>query len=266
MNEPIRLTDELLQAYVDRQLDAATAARIEAALRTDPVASAFVQREQALRQRLDSAFSPVLAEAVPQRLLAALKPPPAAKAAPAPTVIPLAAARQRKAAAAKAAAAAAARGGSANPPGWRFNAWPSALGMAASLLVGLVLGQRLLPAAPGAPLVASAELVQALDTQSAATQAADAPVHMATSFVSQAGRYCRSFRWPHEAVAGLACRGSSGWQVELLAQAPAQPGGALRQAASPMPPALLQAIDSEIAGPPLDAAAEQLAIQRGWTR
>jgi len=263
MNPSSELTDDLLRAYVDRQLDAATTARIEAALQTDPVASAFVQREQALRQRLDSAFAPVLAEAVPQRLLDVLKPPAAVKPAPAPTVIPLAVARQRKAAAARAAAAAATNDGQ---PGWHFSAWPSAIGMAASLLIGLFIGQRLLPAAPGAPLVTSAELVQALDTQSAATQPANAPVQLATSFVSQAGRYCRSFRWPHEAVAGLACHGSGGWQLELLAQAPAQPGGALRQAASPMPAALLQAIDSEIAGPPLDAAAEQLAIQHGWTR
>jgi hypothetical protein len=142
--------------------------------------------------------------------------------------------------------------------------------MAASLALGVFVGQRW--PAPGAPMVAQAggrwvaagELARALDAQLAAAQAREAPVQLATSFVAQDGRHCRSFALPRDAMAGLACRTGGRWQLEVLAQAGPAAGEGFRQAASALPPAVLQAIDARIAGAPLDAAGEQRALQRGW--
>jgi hypothetical protein len=52
----------------------------------------------------------------------------------------------------------------------------------------------------------------------------------------------------------------------VLAKTEAAPDSAYRTAASPLPPAVLQAMDARIAGAPLDAAAEQQALQRRWQR
>jgi hypothetical protein len=121
-------------------------------------------------------------------------------------------------------------------------------------------------ASVGGQWVAAATLSQALDTQAAATQPADAPVRLATSFVAQDGRYCRSFTLPRDTMAGLACRDGERWRLEVLAKTEAAPDSAYRTAASPLPPAVLQAMDARIAGAPLDAAAEQQALQRRWQR
>jgi len=254
----MELTDDLLRAHVDGELDAATAARVEAQLANDPRAAEFMRRERALRQRLAAAFDPVLDEPVPDRLMAALG--QAAPAANDPTasapVLDLASAR------------------AARPPR-RLGGWPAWMGMAASLVLGVFVGQRFLPdggaggpmvASAGGAWVASAALAQALDTQGAAAQAPQAPVRMAVSFVSNDGRYCRSFVLAADAMAGLACRQGERWQVEVLARAEAPAGSDFRQAATALPPTVLQAVDARIAGAPLDAAAERQALQRGWKR
>lgn len=256
-DKPLELNDELLRALVDGELDPRTAARVEDQLAHDARAAEFVRRERALRQRLQAAYAPVTDEPVPDRLLAALgKAPPAANDASARApVLDLATARDARQA-----------------PPRRFARWAPWMGMAASLALGVFAGLRMAPA--GAPMVASADgrwiasaqLAQALETQSAATQPGDAPVRLATSFVAQDGRYCRGFTLTRDAMAGLACREGERWRVEVLAAAQAQPSGGFRQAASALPALVLQAMDARIAGAPLDAAAEQRALQRHWQR
>lgn len=251
---PLDLTDELLHALVDGELDTAMAARIEAQLALDERAAAFVRRERALRRRLSAAYDPVAAEPVPDRLLASLG--LAGRAANDPgsgaPVVGIEAARLGR-----------------EP--WRWNAWRAWIAMAASLALGTFIGQRIVSpdaapavAAADGAWVASAALAQALDTQGAATQGPQAPVRMAVSFLARDGRYCRSFMLARDAMAGLACRQGERWRIELLAQAEPAAGTHFRQAASGLPAAVLQAMDARIAGAPLDAAAEQQALQRGW--
>jgi hypothetical protein len=240
------LSDDVLRAFVDGELDAAAASRVQARLAHDERAVAFVRREQALRERLQAAYEPVLTEPVPDRLLAMLRPAAANDARARADVVDLAAARARRP---------------------RLAAWPTWLGIAASLLLGIAIGHRLLPAgqpveATGGQWVAQADLARALDTQSAATRGA--PVQMAVSFVDRDGRYCRSFAVSRDAMAGLACRDAGRWQLEVVARAPTT-GGDYRQAASSLPNAVLQAIDARIAGAPLDAVAEAQALHRGWS-
>jgi hypothetical protein len=252
--KPLDLTDELLRALVDGELDASTARRVEAQLAHDERAARFVQRERELRAKLSAVFDPVLDEPVPDRLLAALgKAPPAANdPSSVSPVIDLGAAREAL-------------------QQRRFGGWPAWAAIAASLLLGVFVGQRLpgshdaMVAESGGSWVAGASLAKALDTQLAGTQGRDAPVQLATSFVAQDGRYCRSFTLTHEAMAGLACRSGDRWQLEVVAQASTPNDGGFRQAGSALPPAVLQAVDARIAGAPLDAAGEQQALQRHWS-
>ncbi|MED5621437.1 NepR family anti-sigma factor [Ideonella sp. BN130291] len=197
-----------------------------------------------LTRRLRAAYDPVLDEPVPDRLLAALQRPAT------PKVVDLAAAREQRA-----------------PR--RLGGWPTWMGMAASVALGVFVGQRLLPAAAqpamvaaeGGRWVATAQLAESLDTRTA-QQAAGAPVQLGVSFLAKDGGYCRSFSLPADAMAGLACRRGAQWELQVLARAEAA-GGTFRQAGSAMPPAVLQAIDQRVATP-LDAAGEQQAMQRRW--
>jgi hypothetical protein len=84
------------------------------------------------------------------------------------------------------------------------------------------------------------------------------------SFVDQGGSYCRTFSTA--AVAGLACRQRGQWVLQNLAATEAAPAGAVRQAASELPRAVLDAVDRRIAGDALDANRERQARERGWQR
>jgi hypothetical protein len=242
-------SDETLMAYADGELDAATRAAVEAAASADPQLAQRIAQHQVLRARLRATFEPVLAEPVPQRLLAAARGAPAAARADNVIAFP---ARQR--------------------PRW---SWPQWGAMAASLIVGLLLGPLLLrPSAPQAPLatsggrvLAGGVLARALSQQLASTQPSLAPVAIGVSFRARSGAYCRTFVLREsQPLAGLACREGPSWQVVALAQsaAPGAAGGGYRQAGSALPPAVASTLDELIAGEPLDAAAEAAARAHGW--
>lgn len=194
---------------------------------------------KAERRRLAAAFDDVLAEPVPERLRALVAPP-------ASTVVDLAAERARRRAV----------------PAW--GAWG---GMAATLLLGTLLGALFTrPAELGSDAahpVATGAIATALTRQLASDAAG--PVAVQLSFKDRTGRYCRSFTTP--AVAGLACREAGGaWALQQLLAAPAPTPGALRQATTSLPPALMSAIDATAAGPTLNAAEERAARDAGWAR
>ena len=62
-------SDEMLVAYVDRELDAATTASIDAAIARDPDLAARVERQRRLAQAVHAAYEPILQEPMPKRLL-----------------------------------------------------------------------------------------------------------------------------------------------------------------------------------------------------
>jgi len=122
----------------------------------------------------------------------------------------------------------------------------------------------------GGRLLAAGMLADALSQQLAGDQTAATaagPVRIGVSFRSKAGEYCRTFslRQP-AALAGLACRAGDGWELSVLARTETAGGAAdaYRQAASPIPPAVTAAVESQIAGEPLDARAEAAARGRHW--
>jgi hypothetical protein len=190
---------------------------------------------KAERRRISAAFDGVLNEPVPDRLKALL-------AEPAAQVVDLGTVRAQR------------RG---------MSSWAAWGGMAATLLLGTLIGTRLAP--PGATdenrLVATGAIAQALDRQLAS--APGGAVAVQVSFKAKDGRYCRSFSTT--ASAGLACRdGDGAWALQQVAAAAPTPGTGMRQAATALPSAVLAAMDGLIAGEALNAEQERAARDAGW--
>lgn len=187
---------------------------------------------KAERRRMAAAFGDVLNEPVPDRFKALL-------AEPAAQVVDLGAVRTQ-------------RRGMANWAAWG--------GMAATLVLGTLIGTRLAPTDGGDRLVATGAIARALDTQLSSTPTG--PVAVQISFKAKDGRFCRSFST--DAQAGLACREPDGaWALQQVA-ATTTTGSGMRQAASSLPPAVLAAVDATMAGEALDADQEKAARDRGW--
>jgi hypothetical protein len=260
-----------VMAYADGELPAVERTAFEARLAHEPALAAAVERERALRTRLQSAYAPVLDEPVPAPLLDLLAVP---DAAPAP--VPRAA-NDPVAIGANDAH----RAQWPHAQRWRWSPWAA---MAACLALGVLFGTRL--ATPGGGSAGGAAL--ALATGADGTLTAQGPLRVALeqqvggggkgpsdvavglSFRNRAQQYCRTFTLAG-ASSGIACKQDDGWVVARLAHdadAPAastaQAAGSYRMAASPFSPALLQAVDALREGETLDAAGEAAARAKGW--
>ena len=238
--------EETLMAFVDGELAEPQRAEIAAAVQGDPVLARRVEQHRALRAQVAGAFSPVVKQAVPERLLGAARgnTPPAAAGG---KVLKF--------------PARAARAGSTL---WRAREWGA---MAASVVLGVLIswkvfspGPTLVSASDGA-LLASGAIATALDSQLASTQQGSEPVLIGLTFRGVDGHYCRSFSLRAAGTAGLACRVDGRWRIPVMAAAPA--GEGMRQATS-MPPEVLTAIGARLSGEALDAAAERGALRAGW--
>ncbi len=249
------ISDETLMAYADGELDAAAGAAVEAAMQEDPEIAERVARHRALRETMRGAFSAVLNEPVPDRLVAAAR---GQKAAPGNAVTDLSVARET-----------ARRRSSAAPRGWQ----PAA--MAASLLLGLGLGflawhgsrSALIQQDASGGLIAGATLAEALSSQLSGDQAVQRVAVAGLSFRNKSGNYCRTFSLTGtDASSGLACREGSDWRIEALAQSlrAAANSGNYRTAASEDAPAIRAAVEASIDGEPLDHAGEVAARRAGW--
>lgn len=266
----MKFSEEVLMAYADGELEESTRAAVEAAMAEDPQIARRIAHHRALRERLRSAFEPALREPVPARLLEAARNCPAGSAA------------QRRGDESSAKTAGERSGETRQGPGnviplraraarrWSLPQWAA---LAASLVIGILAG-RLAFRSGGSEaisthngrMMASGLLADALSAQLASRQRATQPVRIGVSFKSKSGRYCRTFSMRAPAVAGLACHASDGWRLRVLTGAQERGGtaGAYRQAASATPPAVVAAVNREIAGEPLDARAEAAARNRGW--
>ncbi|CAN5243445.1 anti-sigma factor [soil metagenome] len=228
-------TDVMLMAYVDGEMDAAARAAFEARLSQDMPLQDALNRARRLREMLNGAYSPVLDEPLPDRLTALLKAPEA-------ELVSLADVRAS-----------------------RRLGWAQWGGMAASLMLGTLLGYKLLPGGVG-QMADGSVLAQALDQQLSGQSAGG--ITPGLSFVTKGGAYCRSFTSTGaQASAGLACRDGQQWRLRQLEPLPAEAASAAyRTAATALPAALLQGIDALREGDALDAEAERQARARGWQR
>lgn len=257
----MKVSEQMLFAYVDGELDDEEASLVEQAMREDPALASAVAAQRALREELRQAFAPVLDEPVPERLLTAVSADSThADAGARARVVPLDAARGPRRA----------RTSEVRAPrrGWR---WPEWTALAASLAIGVLVAPWLRPDGPpalleisGEGLVARAGLARALDTRLSSEGDGDGPVSVGLSFRARDGDYCRTFSMaPPRAVAGLACRDGDQWRITALSEStPAD--GELRLASSPLPPAILAEVDARLEGEVLDASGERAARQAGW--
>jgi hypothetical protein len=233
--------DEKLFAWLDGELSGADAAEVEARVARDPELQRLVDEHRAMQAGLRSAFDPLIAAPVPDRVADLLRPPES-------KVVDLHGARSRREA-----------------RRWTPVAqWGS---MAATLAIGLMIGS-LVPRGPTAPveieggrMLAAAQLHQALDTQLASAPADKAGVGVPLTFRDQSGTICRSFVEP--GASGLACRSGDRWQVRGLFAAPEGQAGDYRMAAG-TDPQLMTLIEQSIDGAPFDARGEQAALERQW--
>jgi hypothetical protein len=231
------IEDDILMAYADGELDEIARRRVERAIAGDPSLQARLAQQQKLRATLAAHYAPVEEEEVPERLRALLETNVVSFARPvARPARPL---------------------------------WQNLTALAASLVIGLAVGRTLLTPASGplgvenGTLVAQGPLAAALETQLASAQPADAATRIGTSFAAADGRLCRTFE--DAAMAGVACRGESGWQLMMTAAGRAGPRTDFRQAGSGNPQ-VAAAAQELMAGEPFDAEAERRARDSGWRR
>jgi hypothetical protein len=252
----VNYDDETLMAYADGELDPTQRADIAAAIDRDPALARRVEKHRALRAEVAGAFANVIDQPVPARLVSAANGDTVAgNAAPVP--------RRGKILQFPA------KSGRAPGPAWRGREWGA---MAASVVLGVVIAWKTLtPAdqglmiAAGGALVARGELATALDKQLASNQRHADPVQIGVTFKARDGNYCRSFTMPAMKTAGLACRAGGEWQIAATATAEI-PAGQMQQAAGALPPAILSAIETRIAGEAFDAIGEDNARLGGWDR
>lgn len=242
----MNITDEVLMAYADGELDAAASAEVEAALAADPALAARVQEHRALRAQLQGAFDPVLDEGVPERLLAATKAPVQAKG----TIIDLDQVRQKRA---------------VTPTRhWSLPQWAA---IAASLVIGLFIGQRALQgndpiAMRNGELVATGTLADALTTHLSSDAAGEHRIGL--TFRTKQGEYCRTFAsMEQQPIAGVACRANDAWKVRAVSETQAA-NGDYRMAGSSMPAAVRAVVEDAMQGEPLTVAEEQAALKARW--
>lgn len=231
-----RISEEMLVAWCDGELDEVNRRRVDRAVADDPELAARVAAHRQLRETLEGHYAPIVAEDVPDRFAAMLT----------QGVTPIAAARSDPARSV------------------RWAGWAISSGVAASLLVGLAIG-RLSGgeddgvAVRGGHMVAQGMIATALDTQLASAQAGRA-VQIGLSFKRKDGGWCRSFN--SAAMAGVACRKGKRWRLEQLV--PGSTGSsAYRQAASG-DPRIMAAVEAMAEGAPADAAQEAQAKAAGW--
>jgi hypothetical protein len=248
------ISDDVLMAYADGELDLRTRAQVEDAMAADPQIARRVATHQELRKTLRSGFDKVLDEPIPDRLVAAARANSRVRSE-SRVVVPLRPRRPRAIAL----------------PNWNRPQWGA---VAASFVLGALVwhfGTDWYSSGPlierDGQLLAAGSLDKALSYQLASAQPAQAPVQIGVSFRSKGGNYCRTFQLhEHASLAGLACRGQDKWKLEALAQSEASPGAHsdFRPAGSALPPSIAQAVDQAIDGEPLDAQAEARARTNQW--
>lgn len=252
----MKITDEMLIAFADGELDPKTREDVMRAVAADPELERKLAAHQRLRDTLSSHFAPIAGQPVPEHLKALLE---KREAAPEPPrVVSLAAVRAER------------DEQRARQRRW-LPGWGNMAAIAATLVLGLAVGQNLNPgsgpvAVEGGAMVAQGQLATALDTRLASAGQEGvgqegAGTRIGLTFRSKAGDICRTF--DGEAMSGLACHRGGNWKLEQILPGAAE-ATAYRQA-SASDPRLAASVQDMIAGQPFDAKSERIARDKGWT-
>lgn len=246
----MKITEEMLIAFADGELDARDREAVMRAVAADPELGQRLAAHQRLRSTLSGHFAPLVEEPVPDRLKALLEKTPESENG---NVVSLAAVREGR----KDKAERSAR------RGW-LPAWGNLAAIAATLVLGVAVGQSMNGGGPvgisGGGMVARGELAKALDTQLASAQQTGAETRIGVTFRSKDGGICRTF--DGAAMSGLACRGGGRWRLEQVL--PGTSAGSHYRQASAGDPRLAASVQELIAGTPFDAQAEKAALGKDW--
>jgi hypothetical protein len=233
------IDDDTLMALADGEIDGDEAARLHAAIKSDPALAEryalYAQTAGLARQASladpEAAVSPDLEARI--RALAATTPPEAGN------VVPL-----RRAA-----------------PRWQ----PMALAASLALVVGLSAGMFLAPGTPetGAPLLSAAvqERLNTLPSGAGITLADGRRMNVVASFTDGAGAFCREYEMAAEGGqghVGIACRDGADWSLRFAVATASQATGYA-------PVSSLDALDAFYAGAgasePLSQEAERAFLK-----
>ncbi|MFN4018904.1 MAG: hypothetical protein ACK4IC_00110 [Erythrobacter sp.] len=257
MSQPF--TNAQLAAFLDGTLaDEALTDAIEAAINTD---AALAERVEALAgadetaAAVRDAFASVLAAPVPEHLTRIVAAPASAQ------VVELAAVRAARTLPAP-----------ANDTGgtWR---WPQFAAMAASLVIGVMIGGPLLTGGGGGDstggslVLASADLDTMLDRAPSGQSVDLASLgtgEVVLTFRNADGQLCRQFMIEGAGATSdaLACADASGsWQVEAYGRR-AAPAGEMKLAGGDAAPAVVAAVDAMIASDVLVGADEAAELAK----
>lgn len=230
------IDDEKLLAWLDGELKGDAAEHVAAAVAASPELTARAEQHRRLAADMRGAFDPVMD---------ATAPPPRFQAAEVIDFGARAAERERQRS---------------------WFAAPQWAAMAASLVIGVLVGSQVMSsggspvAVEGERLVAAAALDQALDTRLASIPADDG-TRIGLTFRDSTGRICRSFT--DASASGLACRQGDRWEIRGLFPAAEGQSGNYRMAAGE-DARLAALVDDTIAGEPFDAAQEKAALEADW--
>lgn len=246
----MKITEEMLIAFADGELDPKERETVMRAVAADPELGRKLAAHQRLRSTLSGHFEPLAEEPVPERFKALL-----AQRQPGgdDNVVSLAAVREGRKDRVE-------RDGRR---GWRPG-WSNFAAIAATLVLGLAIGRSMHDGSPvgvsGRGMVARGELAEALDTRLASAQDAGAETRIGLTFRNKDGDICRTF--DGAAIAGLACRRGKRWRLDQLL--PGTSAGSDYRQASAGDPRLAASVQDMIEGAPFDAQAEKTARDEGW--
>lgn len=247
----MKITDEMLVAFADGELDAKDREAVMRAVAADPELRQKLAAHQRLRETLTGHFAPIAEQAVPDRLRALLIQGGEGQNDNVVSLAAVRAGRREKA-------------GGLAPRRW-LSGWGNVAAIAATLVLGIAVGQSMNEGSPvsvrGGGLMARGELAKTLDTQLASVQENNVGTRIGLTFRDKDGAICRTFEG--EAMSGLACRGEAQrWRLEQLL--PGRGGTADYRQASAGDPRLAASVQSMIDGAPFDAEAEMAARNQGW--
>ncbi len=268
------ISDEMLMAYADGELPEADLLRVRAYLATSAEGARRLNAFTRTGRDLGLLYDQPMHEAIPTRLLDAVR-GPAALSKP-----------ERTVRATPAASLASSLIGMLFPQATR---WSAATATASFLAIGAISGWALhgikteVPATTSiatlvdGALLTSNDFSRALDvtpggqTNSVGGGSAKASVKPVLTFQSLAGTYCRQYELAATTGAqfvGVGCRLKSGqWQIEVhapVAVAPSVPSGGYVPASGRSSPTVEGAIDRMIKGDVLSHATEKALIENQW--
>lgn len=250
----MKITDEMLSAFIDGELAQEEAERLREAIEEDENLAARLDRIRVPDAFIAAAYGAIDKDQIPKRILALLEDRPANTKPEGGRVVAFPGARILRAP----------------------RQWAAPMAASVALAIGVGVGLQLAPAPRS-----SVMLTGLVDAQSALHQALAATPSGRTvslgggdtltpvlSFQAKDGRYCREFSVssPAHPQRAVACAQDGLWRIEVaIAHAPAS-GAGYATASSGFAAQFDAIIDGAMAGEALDGEAELEMIAQDWTR